>query len=557
MPLRTRILRHLAIATALVVGACGKTVDTSAPLAFVPADTPYLFANVEPAPETAIAHWRSQMQGAWPLFTELMDEALAEAGKKEGDADAAKVLKAVLAEVRERSTPEQWRELGLDYRARIAFYGVDLWPVLRLELADPDAFRAMVARVEQASGKALGSKRVGDQDVRTFGNDEAHGLLAVEGKHLVLALTTGAADEALERRLLGLDRPAQAFDAAAFVDFNNARGYLPYGSGWVDTRRVVSMIAAKASEGDPAKALDATCREEIDALAAKAPRVAFGYRELDDKRMTMHARIDLDPALAKALSALAVPLPGSAPDDALLDFALAMPVLKARDFFVAQADALAKAPFRCAELAAVNQDMADARAKLAQAIPPPLGDVTAARVTLDRFSWGEGEDAMPDVAGTFLLGSGNPALLASLAQMASPALAGVAIAPDGKPVAIPAAALPPQVAGKFDLDVAMTTNAIGVSFGKDEAPRLATALAVPAVANGALMTSRMRGEVYAKFGEAISRFGAALPPESRKQLDTQRKLYALYAQWFDHVDASMAIVPEGIDIVESVAFGAH
>lgn len=557
MPLRTRILRHLAIATTLAVAGCGKDVDTNAPLAFVPADTPYLFANVEPAPEAVIAHWRTQMQGAWPLFTEMMDDVLAEVGKKDGDADAAKVLKAVLAEVRGRSTPEQWRELGFDTRARVAFYGVDLWPVMRLELSDPEAFRAMVARIEQDAGKALGSKRIGDQEVRTFGNGEAHGLLAVEGRHLVLAFTAGAADEALERRLLGIDRPAQAFDAAALADFNKARGYLPYGSGWVDTRRVIATIVAKASEGDPAKAPDATCREEIDGLAAKAPRFAFGYRDFDDKHVTMHARIDLDPALAKALSALSVPLPGATPDDALLDFAMAMPVLKARDFFVAQADALAKAPFRCADLVSINQDMADAKAKLVQAVPPPLGDLTAARITLDRFSWRAGEDAMPDVAGTFLLGSGNPALLASLAQMTSPALAGVAIAPDGKPVAIPAAALPPQVAGKLDLDVAMTTNAIGVSFGKDEAPRLAAALAAPAAADGALITSRMRGEVYAKFGEAIERFGAALPPESRKQLDTQRRLYALYAQWFDHIDARMAIVPEGIDIVESVAFGAH
>ncbi|MBA8888474.1 putative small lipoprotein YifL [Dokdonella fugitiva] len=556
--MRTRILRHLALAATLVaVAGCGKKADTTTPLAFVPADTPYLFANIEPAPDSAIAHWREQMQGAWPLFTDMMDEMLAQVGKTDADSAAPKVLKAVLDEMRGRSTPEQWREIGFDPKAHAAFYGVDLLPVMRLELADPDAFRAMIARIEQKSGTALGTTRIGEQDVRTFGNDEARGLVAIEGKHLVVAFAAGGADEALERKLLGIDRPAQVLDASALADFNKARGYLPYGSGWVDTRRLVAMIAAKAAAGDPAKAPDATCRDEIDALAAKAPRLAIGYRDLDDKRMTMHARIELDPVLAKSLSALAAPLPGSTPDDALLDFALAAPVLKARDFLVAQADAVTKAPFRCAELASINQSMAEAKAKLAQTIPPPFGDLSGARVTLSRFAWPAGEASMPDVAGTFLLGSSNPALLASLAQMTSPALAGIAIAPDGKPVAIPSAALPPQLAGKLDLDVAMTTSAIGVSFGKDEAQRLAAAIAAPAAADGTLFTMRLRGEMYAKFADAMDRFSASLPPESRKQLDTQRKLYALYAQWFDHIDARMALVPEGVDFSESVTFGAH
>ncbi|HEY6942008.1 hypothetical protein [Dokdonella sp.] len=556
--MRTRFLRLAALAAVLVaVAGCGKKADTGVPLAFVPADTPYLFANVEPAPDSAVAHWRTQMQGAWPLFVEMMDQTLAELGRTGADADASKVLAAVLDEVRARSTPEQWREIGFDPKARMALYGIDLLPVMRLELADPDAFRAMVARIEQKAGKALGTMRIGEQDVRTFGNDAARGLVAIEGNHLVVAFAPGGADEALERKLLGLDRPAQALPADALADFNKARGYLPYGSGWVDTRRLVARIAAKATEGDPAKAPDATCREEIDALAAKAPRLAFGYSALDDQRMTMHARIDLDPALAKSLSALAAPMPGNAPAAALLDFALAMPVLKARDFLIAQADAVAKAPFRCTELASINQGMADAKAKLAQTIPPPFGDLSAARMTLSRFAWPAGDAALPDVAGAFLLGSTNPALIASLAQMASPALAGVAIAPDGKPVAIPAAALPPQFAGKLDLDVAMTANAIGVSFGKDEAPRLAAAMAAPAVADGTLFSMRLRGEAYARFADAIDHFGGAVPPESRKQFDTQRKLYALYAQWFDHIDARIAVVPEGVEVSESVVFGAR
>ena len=156
---------------------------------------------------------------------------------------------------------------------------------MRVELSDPDAFRAMLARIEQKAGQSLATSHVGEQEVRTFGDDKALGMLAIEGGHLVFAFALGNADEAQKRRLLGLDRPAHAIDPGLLADFNKQRGYLPYGSGWIDTRRVVALAAAKAAADKADGSFDATCREEFDALAAKVPRFGFGYRALDRERM--------------------------------------------------------------------------------------------------------------------------------------------------------------------------------------------------------------------------------------------------------------------------------
>jgi predicted small lipoprotein YifL len=383
--MRTPNLRCAALVAMLaVVAACGRKVDETAPLAFVPADTPYVFANIEPVPDAAVATWRAQMQGAWPLLVETMDHALAELSAKPESAGAAKVLAAILDEIRDRSTPEQWRQVGFEPKAHAAIYGIDLLPVMRLELSDPDAFRAMLSRIEQKAGQALATRRIGEQEVRSFGDEAFRGMLAVQGHHLVLAFAPGDADEALERRLLGLDRPAQRFDTKVLEDFNRQRGYLPFGSGWVDTKRMVALAAGKKS--GKAEPLDATCRDEFDALAAKAPRFGFGYRKLDGDGMTMHARLDLDPATAKSLSALAPVLPGSALPEALLDFAVALPVLRARDLLVAQYDAVAKAPFRCTMLASLNEGVAETKAKLTQTIPPPFSDVTGVRMTISHFA---------------------------------------------------------------------------------------------------------------------------------------------------------------------------
>jgi hypothetical protein len=551
-----------ALAALLAFAGCSKKTDTNAPLAFVPADTPFVYANIEPMPDSAVTQWRAQMEQMWPLMVTMMDQALAEIAKKDEGAKSTRVLRAVFDEVRERSTPEQWQQVGFSPKAHVALYGVDLLPVLRLELVDPDAFRAMFARIEQKAGESLGTARIGEQEVRTFGDADVQGLMAIEDHHLVVTLVPGSADEAMKRRVLGLDRPKQNLaDSGALAEFNKTHGYQPIGSGWVDTRRVVALAAEMAAKdkSDAAKTFDATCREEFDALAAKAPRLTLGYREFSAERMTMHARLELDPALAKSLSALASPMPGTPSPDALLDFAMALPVLQGRDFLVAQYDAIAKSPFRCSMLVSMNQSAAESKTKLDQTIPPPVSDLTGARMTITRFAWASdaAPTAPPEVSGTLLIGSNNPSFLSSLAQMSVPALRDLKLAADGKPVAIPPGALPGEMGGKLDLSVAMTAKTLGISLGKDEAPKLAAAVAAVPAPSGTLFDMSVRGAFYSTFADAMGRFSAMLPEESRKQMEMQRQLYTMYAKWFKRVDATIAVVPEGLDFTETVELPAH
>lgn len=589
----------LVLAALLCVCACGDKVDRNAPLAFVPADTPWVFANLEPAPESIRARHEQQMQAAWPVMLGMFDSALAdiekisaaasddahdgdtEGGDTEGgDADAGaagaaatiakqakaatavRVLGGVLDELRTLDTPAKWQAVGLSPQAHAAFYGIGLLPVLRLELSDPEAFRALVARLEEKTGNKLATARIGEQALWTFGTDEVGGVMAIQGSHLVLGLMPGGADEALRRRVLGLDRPVKSLaDSGALAHFNKARGYLPHGSGWVDTRRIVALVGtdegvaaiARAAGSEP-PALDATCRAELDAIAAKAPRLAFGYTALDGDRMSMHSRIDLEPALAQALLALGSSTPGGATRDALFDFGIALPVLGLRDFFLAQADAVAKAPYRCEQLKGLNEAFAEARPKLEGMLPPPVANLSGLRLTATRLAWPQGADK-PDFAGTLVVGSSSPALLAGLAQLASPELQKVTLAADGKPVAIPASALP---AGYADLpvSVAMGTDALALAIGKDEGARLGTTVAAAPSKPGTWLDASFSGSVYDLFGDVIDRFSMLMPDAERQQFEAQRKLYSMYAQWFRRLDLQVAVVPEGIDFSETVEFAA-
>ena len=173
-------------------------------------------------------------------------------------------------------------------------------------------------------------------------------------------------------------------------------------------------------------------------------------------------------------------------------------------------------------------------------------------MTLSHLSWPAGEARVPDASGTLLIGSNNPSFMTSLAQLSVPALQGLALAADGTPVAIPPSALP-GLPANLDLNVALGAKVLGVSLGKDQLATLSTAVTAAPAASTTLLEMNMRGEIYATFADAIDHFGAVLPAESRKQLETQRKLYALYAQWFKHIDARISLAPEGIELDESVA----
>jgi len=543
------------IAGALAVAACSRkaALDDAAPLAYVPTDTPYVFANREPLPEAAMARWRAQMAQAWPLLLPIFDQT---ATQLAGEApQASRWIKAILDEVRQRTTPEQWREIGLDSKLRSAFYGVGALPVLRVELADAAAFKAAFERIEKASGSTLATTQMGTQEVRTITAGDAIILLAIEPHHFVLAAVPADANDMVKQLVLGLERPNQSLaDSDALAAFERSKGYLPYGSGWLDSKRLLALIDMPKGGGTLSPE-QATCNAEREAIAAKLPRLALGYTRLDATRMDVHMRLELEPTLAKALAALGSGMPGAPAADALLDFGIAVPVLKARDFLVAQAEAVAKAPFQCKELVGLNESFAEARSSLDRTIPPPFADLTGLRLVLDQFTMPTDFKAeLPtDLSGSLLVGSNSPAFLVGLAQMSAPPLQNLRLNPDGKPVALPTDALG-SAAAKFDVQAAMGPKALGIAIGPQAIAGLSSAVMQAPASDGVVLSTAINGRLYGMLGDLFANPGlmAVLPAEQQATLEAQRRLYALYAQWFKRIEMRLAFVPEGVDFSESV-----
>ena len=553
---------------ALLLAGCGKKADEGAPLAYVPADTPYVIASLEAVPEAALEDRFRAIQPLWKPYFAQIDSLLGEAaGKAKDDAEkrALAAVRAVLDEFRERDSLAKWKEIGLDPQGRSALYGIGLAPVMRLELADAGAFRALIGRIEGKLGQPLPKASVAGQEYWRLGADDVPfaGLLALEGKHLVVALAPRQASEGALKELLGLTRPTQSMaDGKALRELARERGYQLQGVGYLDTARLLERLAGehRGVDGEfatalslPTTAADAVCRAELAALAARMPRTSFGYTHFDASEQSFLVEFDLDAALRQQLAPLATAVPGmGSQDDALLDLALALPVLKWKDFWIKQSEAVAAAPFRCESLAKLNQGFADMKQGLDRTVPPPLSNLLGLRLTLDSMELSK--DGLPDPAhsgGRMLIASDNPLLMVSMAQLAAPPLKDLRLALDGKPVAVPTGAVPlPQL----PVYVAGSANALALAAGQGAGANLPPYLAAVTGDGKDLLHMRITGAFYGVYGDLLGNLMDKSGGEHSELIELQRQMYQRYRDWMAYTDVRLALGPHGLALHQTTRF---
>ena len=559
-----RFQRLAALAAAAgLLAACNKPPATNdAPLAFAPADTPYAYANLEPVPAAVTEQWSKPMQDYWPILLPMYETLLNDA-KAGLDERTRKIVGALLEELRTHGDWDKLRAIGLKPDGRVAVYGVGIVPVLRLELGDPGAFRAEVARVEQAAGAKLAVAHTGDQEYWQVGTDALAAAIAIEGTHLVVTVLPPKAPDSLKQTLLGVVRPAQNLAAAGALEaLAKQRGFSPYGEGFVDfvrlTERLSKPLAGSDAEfaralGLPETAADATCRSEYAAIAQRFPRLTIGAVELTAQRMSIRTQFEIEPGLAGRIAAAIGAAPGSGDANVgVFDLGVAMPVLKLKDVWLAEAAAVKAKPYQCAMLAPLNHSFSESAAKVDVTVPPPFSDLRGVRLTVDKLEFG-GAGAMPNVASKLLIGSSNPMAALAMAQLTLPALQKLKLAADSKPVALPAEALPPNMP---PVSVAMSANAIALATGAGEADALPAYLAAPAAPTATFLRMHFGGAIYGWMAHSFDTLQAAMPADGHAHLDDQKKLFALYEKWLRATEFTLTAEPDGIVMRQTIELNA-
>ena len=547
------------IAVAVLLSSCSKPPAADSPLAYAPADTPYVYGNLEAVPAATVEQLSKPMQDYWPTLFDLYETLLKDA-KPAIDDTSQKIATALLEEIKTHNSWDKLRQIGLKPDARVALYGVGLVPVLRMELGDAAAFKAEVARVEQNAGAKLPVARTGDQEYWQPGNDTLSAAIAVQGNYLVITAFPPKASDALKQALLGVKRPDRSIaDAGTLQALAKQYSYSAYGEGFVDFVRLVEILSQPLSGSDaefaqalglPAITSDAACRAEYLEIAHKFPRVVFGAEEMSGQRMRIATQLEIDTRIAQQFASAIGAAPGTgAASEGAIDFSLALPVLKLKDFWIAQADAVAAKPYACATLHSLNEGFATSKAKVDVVVPPPVSDLTGLRASVSKFELAHGASTTPDVAGKLLLALSNPMTSVGIAQLAMPDLQKIKIAADGKPVVLPADLLPPNAP---PLTVAMSDKAIAFATGADNVASLGAWLAAPAATTPVFMRMHFSGAVYGWMSRSLDTMKAAMPADKQSQFQLQTQMFGMYEKWLRSSDFTLTATPTGIRMQQAI-----
>jgi hypothetical protein len=505
----------------LLLAACHHK-DKDAPLAFVPADTPYVVANLDVLDDDTRKALLAQADAQLP--SEIVQLRSTADDMAEKDPDVSRLLKAIIAELDGKTIESFAQNAGLNIKGRSAFYGLGLSPVVRFELVDPKAFDAFVGRLEAAYGKPFESATIGGLNYRKHVSAESglQVVMAVVGKQAVAAMLPADAPEATLRLALGLDRPAKNLQDDGRLDkLAKDKDYQPWAIGQVDLARLLPLAASgkdplfnalvkaraeseSAKTGEPVEnqlKISPSCEGEATRIAARVPALSFGYNKLDQKHQDIRWDVSLADDITKAFSGLKVELPGlGASGTAPFDISLALPVAQLRTFMAAQAEAVAAKPFTCPSLVELNDGFAKIGLMAQQAAVPPVGDLLGARVALDSFEPGS-SDSMPKFSGRIVIGTSNPAGLLAMAQTVMPGLQQFKLTTDGKP-----AAMPPEFTAPLGTPVwaAMGPKALALAVGQGEDAKLSEMLSAASGDAGRLGRLSLNGDMYQAWVKAMA-----------------------------------------------------
>jgi len=573
----SKLFLSIAASLTFAISACAKqsTKEAADPLAYVPADTPYVFANLEPLPKQQIEEWIAKMQPMFDQYGKLFDylsqedESLKKLFSGDDNSTAAKLIRALTDEIKTHNTVEKWRELGYKPDAHVAIYGVGLMPVIRFELSDSQAFQATIARIEGKVGEKLLTGKIGKQEYWLIDGTKMQLLFGIQGNHLVLGAAPKNASEELRKQLFGLKRPEKnMLNSDKLTELNKKYNYTPYFSGYIDFRRISALLLKQGKstktdeeflmgfDGQPLPTYSPVCIQEADETLRRFPRLVFGYNEFSSKRMVIGATLELAPDLAKDMMVVfSDPVPGmGAKGEGLMDIAYAIPILKLKEFALKQAQQVIDKPYQCPELAKIfNEGAKELYAKFDQTVPPPASDILGVRVTLSQLTLKE--DMKPEFSGKALLATSNPTMLTSMAQLMAPELKDFKISPDAKPVPLPEGLKIPAEYGP--IYVAMSDKAIAASIGKGEETGLSAYLSAPPAQQPTFLRVGMDVSIYDIYGQLFDQLMTTKSDVQKGQLskevlELQRQILQMYKLFFKRLDIVVTAEVNGVTFAETI-----
>lgn len=565
-----RFTRALAliVGTALLLTACSEEAtvaikeNTNPLLAYVPADTAYVYADLEAIPKEIMDAYRLRAQPILNVVSNKINEFQTEYEKgKYEDNEIARFATAVLDELGGNLNAESLPKLGISMQNHHAFYAMGVFPVIRLELSDAQELRTAIARIEAKMGFEMPVKELNGT---SYWHISEHGFglyIAILDQQLAFSAFPISAEDSLLAALLGQEMPTISMASTnALAIMNSEKGYTGYGSGILDIQKLTNEMLNPDSathtylgpdidlDFDPAT-MDAVCIAEIKSMVAKAPRITAGTTKLSANKIAMRYELEIESSLAAGLSALVSDTPAAEDGDHLLSGSLAIQVGKLRSFVLEKVNAIVASPYQCEMLQELNQNAAELVTQLNIPMPPMVNNLLGARIRLDEF---DPHGEIPQGEGLLAIHVDKPEMFVGMASMMVPGFDDLDLANQSEPVRIPAEIL--HMDG-FDVFALMSDNAIGASIGEQHAKDLGKFMSAKSRNNGTFFSvsydMAKQFEIHAAMSEKplITPAGYQSPHDELSEAVRQT-----YTSIFDRSRVDMRFTGEGLVIDSSISF---
>jgi len=501
-----KLTRTLAIfaSIALLFTACSKESDeavvavkanTNPLLAYVPADTAYVFAALEPAPEEIINAYMERFQPVLDVMSKRINRFQSDyaAGEFEDD-PRAKLATAVLDELGGELNSENLKKMGISMQSHHAFYAMGVFPVIRIGLSDAQALRDSIERIEAKMGFEMPEKNLNGINYWSVAEaDMPVGVyIAILDQQLAISVFPASAEDSLLAAFLGQEMPAQSMASTNTLPImNNEKGYTGYGSGILDLQKLGDEMlnpdsATHAYLGpnmhfDPTS-LDAVCIEEIKTMVARTPRMTAGTTVLSSNEIGMRYELEIENSLASGLASLVSDIPVATDGDHLFSVSLALQVGKLRSFVLEKANTLVANPYQCELLQQLNRDAGDLVTQLNIPMPPMVNNLMGIRAKVDDF---DPTTKIPQGSGLLALHVDKPEMFVGMASMMVPGFDTLDLANQSEPVKIPAEVMHME---NLDVYALMSDSAIGIAVGEQHARDLGKFLAIKSQKNGTFLS---------------------------------------------------------------------
>jgi hypothetical protein len=529
------------------LGGDSPLISNETLLKYVPADTAYVFASVEPLPDEIADIYQLQVSSVWSMVQLGMQNAMGEDGTAQDQEG--------LAILNELTSAETLEATGINRDSTSVFYGFGLLPVFRITLAEGHAIDGVLDRlerlIEQEAGDIVATASIADQEYRFVEADQAHLVVAVLDNELVVTLIpTGYSDSDL-RAVLGLDLPDRSIaDSGRLETIADEYGFTSNLIAMLDVERLVGTFFEEPSPSDAAlfdlvgyeaAEVSAVCRDEFLRVAGVLPLLAGGYTELGSDSIAMRLVARLREDIAAELASIPTPVQGmGAATDALISFGMSFDIPAVRSFVEARFDAIEADPFECEAFSGWQESVASARMVLNQPLTPIVDSVRgfAATIDLGDIDFANMEAMPEDLAVGLLVAADNAGGIIQIASAFVPQIAALDLRTDGQIVELD---LPPPYSDPSTnpfgaVFFAATETVFGFGLGETGEARLGELMTAPVGDSATFLSMSIDLSSYyglmADTAENLAPLDPDAPPLAvmAAMTDVMRNLQALYSK---------------------------